>query len=102
MVPVMSNTKWSELILAMLDSPGMTPEFRLRSILGRGDYCANWDRDWHYHIHPVEEIEWIELRATSQDWLLSILRGNHVPFSLEIEEIRVWGYTKVDAQPRWQ
>lgn len=102
MVPVMNNTKWSALVMAVLGAPEMKTEFRLRSILGRCDYSTHWDRDWHHHIHPVEEIEWIELRAASQDWLLSILRTHHIPFSQETEGLRVWGYTKVDTPPRWE
>jgi hypothetical protein len=102
MVPVMNKTKWSKLILAMLGSPKMKPEFRLRSILGRDDYHTGWDRDWHHHIHPVEEIEWIEIRSDSRDWLMSTLRANHIPFSAGTDGLRVWGYTKVGELPHWE
>jgi hypothetical protein len=101
MVPQLNNTKWSELIQAMLDSPQMKPEFRLRNILAAGEYCTDWDRDWHYHIHPIAEIEWIEIRAASQDWLLVALRTHNIPFSMENGVPRVWGYTKIDTQPIW-
>ncbi|MGE7965115.1 DUF6678 family protein [Pseudomonas sp. NPDC089918] len=52
-LPVMNNTKWAELIRAMHNAPDMKPEFRLHSTLAPSDYCTGWDRDWHYHIHPV-------------------------------------------------
>lgn len=62
---------------------------------------AGWDRDWHNHIHPVAEIEWIELRAVSLDWLLSTLRKYNLPFSLEEGTPCVWGYTRPGTQPLW-
>jgi hypothetical protein len=98
---VMNNTKWTELIKEMLASPEMKPAFRLRSILASSDYCTDWDRDWHYHIHPVAEVEWIELRSTSSDWLVSTLRKHSIPFSLEDGVPRVWGYTRPGVQPLW-
>ncbi|WP_154660621.1 DUF6678 family protein [Pseudomonas cremoricolorata] len=100
--PVMNNTKWAELIQAMLDAPHMNPAFRLRGILAPRDHCTGWDREWHYHIHPVAEIEWLEIQAGSLDWLLSTLRKHHIPFSLEAGIPRVWGYTKPGMQPLWQ
>lgn len=56
-LPVMNKTKWAELIEAMLGSPQMRPEFRLHSVLAPSGYCTDWDGDWHYHVHPVAEIE---------------------------------------------
>jgi hypothetical protein len=99
--PVMNNTKWAELIKAMINAPQMKPEFRLHSVLAPSDYCTDWDREWHYHIHPVAEIEWIELKAVSLDWLLSTLRKHNLPFSLEDGVPRVWGYTRPSMQPLW-
>jgi hypothetical protein len=101
-LPVMNNTRWAELIRAMHNAQDMKPEFRLHSTLAPSDYCTEWDRDWHYHIHPVAEIEWIELRAVSVDWLLSTLRKHNLPFSLEDGMPRVWGYTRPGSQPQWE
>lgn len=101
LLPVMNNTKWVELIEAVLGSPEMKSEFRLHSALAPSDYCTDWDRDWHYHIHPLAEIEWIELRAVSLEWLLSTLRKHNLPFSMEGGAPRVWGYTRPGVQPHW-
>ncbi|QBZ89319.1 hypothetical protein EPZ47_11580 [Pseudomonas viciae] len=100
-LPVMNKTKWAELIEAMLGSPQMRPEFRLHSVLAPSGYCTDWDGDWHYHVHPVAEIEWIELRAVSLDWLLSTLRKHNLPFTIEGETPRVLGYTRLGLQPVW-
>ncbi|WP_217997333.1 DUF6678 family protein, partial [Pseudomonas syringae group genomosp. 3] len=43
--PVMNNTKWAELINAMINAPQMKPEFRLRSTLAPIDYRSDWDRE---------------------------------------------------------
>jgi hypothetical protein len=99
--PVMNNTKWAELIDAMINSPQMEAAFRLRSVFTLSDYCTDWDREWHYHIHPVAEIEWIELRAASLEWLLSTLRKHNLPFSMEGDIPRVWAYTRPGKQPLW-
>src|SRR5476651_2757217 len=61
--PVMNNTKWAELIKAMINAPQMKPEFRLHSAFAPSDYCTDWDREWHYHIHPVNR--WRDWAATS-------------------------------------
>lgn len=100
-LPVMNNTKWAELIDAMVNAPQMKPEFRLHSLLAPNDHCTGWDREWHYHIHPVAEIEWIELRTVSLNWLLSTLRKHNLPFPLEDGVPRVWGYTRLSMQPLW-
>lgn len=101
-LPVMNNAKWAELIRSMIDTPQMNPEFRLHSALAPRDHCTDWDAEWHYHIHPVAEIEWVELRAISLDWLLSTLRKHGLPFSMEDGVPRVWGYTRSGVQPHWE
>jgi len=101
-LPVMNNAKWARLIKAMINTPQMNPEFRLHSVLASDDYSTAWDGEWHYHVHPVAEIEWIELRAISQDWLLSTLRTHSLPFSVDDGVPRVWGYIRPGVQPHWE
>lgn len=102
LVSVMNNTKWSELINSMLDSPEMAPKFRLRGVLAPSGHVMEWDADWHYHIHPVAEIEWLELKALSSVWLETTLRKCNIRYSIEEGTIRVWGYMKRDSQPDWR
>lgn len=101
MVPVMNNTKWAKLINTMLHSPEMVPQFKLRSVLASSDHVMDWDGEWYYHIHPVAEIEWIDLKALSCAWLESTLRQYSIPYSIEAESFRVWGYVKPDSSPNW-
>lgn len=102
LLPVMNNTKWAELIGEMRSAPDVKPQFRLRSVFSTTDHVTNWDGEWQYHIQPVQEIEWVELRANSQDWLISILSKYSIPFSIENGFIRVWGYTRPGTQPNWR
>jgi hypothetical protein len=102
LLPVMNNTKWGELVAAMQESPQQQPEFRVRGVLANGDFVADWDGEWHYHINPVAEIEWVELRANSEQWLVTMLNAHSIPYSLEAGVVRVWGYVRPGAQPSWQ
>lgn len=102
LVPVMNNTKWGELINSMLNSPEMEPKFRLRSVLAPPGHVLKWDADWHFHIHPVAEIEWLELKALSSMWLETTLRKCGIRYSIEEGTLRVWGYMKRDSQPDWR
>ncbi|WP_440093722.1 DUF6678 family protein [Pseudomonas syringae] len=102
LVPVMNHTKWGELINSMLNSPEMEPKFRLRSVLAPPGHVLEWDADWHFHIHPVAEIEWLELNALSSVWLETTLRKCRIRYSIEEGTLRVWGYMKHDSQPDWR
>ncbi|MCE6976547.1 hypothetical protein EI534_03710 [Pseudomonas frederiksbergensis] len=68
----------------------------MHSTLAPSDYCTGWDRDWHYHIHPVAEIEWVELRAVSLSWLLYTLRKHNLPFFY-----RGWSATCLGLYKTW-
>ncbi len=101
--PVLNHTKWAELRTEMLSAPSeQHPQFRARSIFAPPDFCTSWDGEFYYHVHPVADLEWMELQATSSDWLRDILRRHSIPYSLEEGVMRVWGYTRPGPQPEWQ
>jgi hypothetical protein len=101
LLPVLNNTKWASLIEAMLNAREMKPQFRTRSVFAPPGFVTDWDGDWYYHIHPVLELEWVELRAASRDWLFETLRLKHIPFTEVAGVVRVWGYTRPGVQPQW-
>jgi hypothetical protein len=101
LIPLLNNTKWSELISEMINAPEMNPQFRTRSVFAPPDYVTDWDGEWFYHIHPVAEIEWIDLQSNSNDWLLATLKMHNIPCSSEQGTLRVWGYTRRGMQPCW-
>ncbi len=101
--PILNDTKWLELIGEMLEAPeGMAPKFRTRSVFASKGFMTEWDGEWYYHIHPVAELEWVELQASSEDWLCDILRKHNIPFTIENGVPRVWGYTRPGIQPIWE
>lgn len=62
--PILNNTKWAELRSEMLAAPWeQEPKFRARSVFAAPDFYPGWDGDFYYHIHPVADIEWLELKA---------------------------------------
>jgi len=101
LIPLLNNTKWSELISEMINAPEMNPQFRTRSVFAPPDFVTDWDGEWFYHIHPVAEIEWIDLQSNSNDWLLATLKKHNIPCSGEQGALRVWGYTRPGTQPCW-
>lgn len=101
LLPVLNNTKWGELVAAMQQSPHQQPQFRLRGVLANDGFVADWDGEWHHHIHPVADIEWLELRASSEEWLVSLLGKHSIPYSREAGVVRVWGYVRPGSQPSW-
>lgn len=102
LIPVLNNTKWAELIGEMRNGKEMKPQFRTRSVFAPSGFVTDWDGEWYHHIHPVAELEWVEIRAASPDWLLEVLRKHGIPFSDEGGFIRVWGYTRPGVQPFWK
>ncbi|WP_367619321.1 DUF6678 family protein [Paraburkholderia sp. SEWSISQ10-3 4] len=101
--PVMNHTKWAELRAAMLSaSREMALQFRGRSVFAPPGFCTEWDGEFYYHLQPVADLEWIELRSKSEVWLRDTLRRWSIPYSVEAGVIRVWGYTRPGTQPQWQ
>ena len=101
-IPIINNTKWAELIEEMLNAKEMKPQFHTRSVFAPPGFVTEWDGEWNCHIHPVAELEWVELRAASPQWLHETLRKRNIPFSEEQGVVRVWGYTQPGAQPCWR
>lgn len=103
LIPVLNDTKWAELRAEMLAAPdGQAPRFRARSVFAPAGWQTSWDGEFYYHLHPVIDIEWIELKAASEDWLRVALKRHSIPFSVESGVVRVWGYTRPGSQPAWQ
>lgn len=101
--PSLNNTKWAKLRSEMLGAPPeQAPTFRARSVFAPPGFQTDWDGEFYYHMHPVADIEWLELKATSQDWLSETLHGINIPYSIEDGVVRVWGYTRPGMQPDWQ
>jgi hypothetical protein len=99
----MNATKWRETTEAMRAIPGGPPAFRIKAIWSprlSPDY--GWDCEWFYHPRPWEEIEWMEIRTESrQDGIIVILKAVGAPFSFEDGHIRIWGWLRPGASPKF-
>ena len=99
MSPVMNNTKWEELRLAMYGLGGLRPEWRTKDLSG---YLSPWDGDWYYHFREggYDTIQWVEIRATAPpqgEVVEAALRRVHVPGHRTDEGFRVYGYVEDGA-----
>ena len=95
LVPLMNDTKWEELRLAMYALGTPRPRWRIRNI-GSG-YVCNWDTEWLYHfrVGGYRGTEWVEIAfssPTQRDAVLSALAKVHVPGEVFDDFVRVYGY----------
>jgi hypothetical protein len=94
MKPLLNNTKWDELRLAMHTLWLHKPRWRTKDLSG---FLSNWDVDWYYHfrIGGYKTIEWVELEIETSDQdaaVLAALRRIHVPGRRIASGYRVYGY----------
>jgi hypothetical protein len=95
--PVMNQTKWNELRLAMCGLHGLSPRWRTKDLI-RG-YVSSWDGEWFYHFRDggYSTIEWVEIWVSTPDQdaaVETVLRQIHVPGHRVEHGFRVYGYTR--------
>jgi hypothetical protein len=93
--PLMNNTKWDELRLAMYSLDRLSPRWRTKDV--ESGYVCSWDGEWFYHFRDggYESIEWVELEITSSEQeaaALAMLRRVHVPGHRTDVGFKVYGY----------
>jgi hypothetical protein len=96
MVPLMNDTKWDELRLAMYELGDLYPRWRTKDLSG---YVCPWDGEWFYHFREggYNTIEWVEIQVTTpaQDAaVLGALRDIHVSGHRIEGGFRVYGHVK--------
>jgi hypothetical protein len=97
LAPVMNNTKWEELRLAMYSLGPLHPKWRTKDV--ETGYIPEWDGEWFYHFRDggYESIEWVEIRITSPEQdqaVLCALRSIHVAGERTAEGYRIFGYAE--------
>lgn len=95
LMPVMNNTKWDELRLAMYALGDLHPRWRTKSV--ETQFVSAWDGEWFYHFRDsrYENIEWVDIKVTSPEQdgaVLEALRMIHVPGERTEHGYRVYGY----------
>ena len=93
--PVLNDTKWDELRLAMHGLGAQSPRWRTRDV--RSGYVCPWDGEWfhHFRVGGYDTIEWVEIEVTSSrqyDLVLERLRQIHVPGEASEHGFIVYGY----------
>jgi hypothetical protein len=91
--PVLNNTKWEELRLAMyaIEPP---PRWRCMTITG---YYSEADAGWFYHFRSggYEDIQYVDIFTDSQtnrERIRSALKAIHLPGEETDDGFRVYGY----------
>ena len=97
LVPVMNNTKWEELRLAMYSLGDIHPKWRTKDV--ETGFMPEWDGEWFYHFRNggYDPIEWVQIKVTSPKQDLAVLRALksiHVPGEKTEHGYRVFGYAE--------
>lgn len=94
MAPLMNNTKWDELRLAMYGLEELRPRWRTKDVSG---YVNPWDGEWwnHFRTGGYASIEWVEIQITTPEQhaaVLAALQKIHLPGERIEQGFRVYGY----------
>ena len=94
MHPVMNDTKWNEVRLAMHELESIV---RWRTRDRHSGFVSGWDADWYYHfrVGGYDTIEWVEIRPDNPSHrpeILEVLRRIGVPGRVDEVSITVYGY----------
>ena len=97
MYPLMNNTKWDKLRLAMYGLGTLSPYFRTLSV--ENGYLSPWDGEWYYHfrIGGYESIRWVEIAVTTEEQEKAVLQELvriHLPGERTETGFRVFGYAE--------
>jgi len=101
MLPLMNDSKWDELRLAMYTLGTLRPRWRTLDV--ENGYLSPWDGEWFYHFRNggYKSIKWVELAVETQEQrqaVLSELVKIHVPGEKTEDGFRVLGYAELGAE----
>ncbi len=102
--PVMNDTKWDELRLAMHELDTLSPRWRTKD--AENGYVSEWDGEWFYHFRAdgYATIEWVELETPDEarrQAVRAVLKRVHVPGEETAEGFRVFGYVDSGQPVDW-
>jgi len=93
--PVMNDTKWDELRLAMWGLTPKQPKWRTKDL--ETGFISAWDGDWFYHfrVGGYATIEWVEIHCepvAQRSVVQQELARVHVPAERTDDGFRVYGF----------
>ena len=111
----MNDAKWRAAIAAVESVAGYHPRFRVRCLMDQHEPTKHWDGSWPWHVPWPVSIEWLELDPGVQtvgvfvpvvgkdftQQLSQALLQAHIPFSIEGRALRIWGYIRPGASPKF-
>ena len=95
----------------MLNERERKPVWRVKCLRDVKEEVPHWDGDWYYHLPEYKYIEWLEINPIHREsksilledkvtdntnYLISLLKDNNIPFSIENECLR-YGVTNVQG-----
>ena len=101
MQPLMNDTKWDELRLAMYALGPLSPRWRTLDV--ENGYLSDWDGEWFYHFRNggYKFIKWVEIAIATPEQrhtVLTELAKVHVPGHCTETGFRVLGYGELGAE----
>ena len=101
MHPVMNNTKWDELRLAMYGLGNASPKWR--ALDAENGHLSKWDGEWFHHFRAggYKFIKWVEIAiesAQQEQAVLAQLVKVHVPGERIEHGFRVLGYAEAGVE----
>jgi hypothetical protein len=95
MHPVMNDTKWDKLRIAMYELGPLSPKWR--TLDTENGYLSPWDSEWYYHFRDggYRTIQWVEIAVTTEaqrETVLSQLAKIHLPGEETESGFRIFGY----------
>ena len=95
LVPVLNDTKWDELRLAMYGLGPLRPRFRVKDI--EDTHPGPWDGEWYYHFREggYGSMEWVELQLADEGLralVLQILASINLPGVRTNEGFIIFGH----------
>jgi hypothetical protein len=93
MTPLMNDTKWDEIRLAMHDYDGLI-HWRTKDV--ENGFIASWDAEWfhHFRLGGYKSIKWLDIRLNEDNtsYVMTKLKEIHVPGEIDGNVVRVYGY----------
>ncbi|WP_436190595.1 DUF6678 family protein [Pseudorhodoferax sp. LjRoot39] len=97
MNPLMNETKWNEVRLAMYQLGHLSPQCRTLNV--ETGYLSAWDGEWfhHFQVGGYKTIEWVEIKVSSRAQFEAVrdaLETVHVPGEKTEHGFKVMGYAR--------
>lgn len=95
MHPLLNNTKWEEVRLAMYGLGELSPQWRTKDVMN--GYVCPWDGEWFYRFRSggYQSIHWVEIKVDSADQrnaVIDALEKIRVPGTTSEFGFKVFGY----------